>query len=212
MPSLFFVKKTKYFEKNIQLSKIITIFASEIRTTRIMVARITYKSKNVAKYVKNAVIRDGYLTDNTGKAYLNEQFFSSLSRKDADDLENKIRDFLEDKFCPISAMIGSEFEHCLLKFGDNGDAFVSDYESDLRNGKAELYFVFYQFGFQCDNPVPESIWDKCFKPYATYHAGTADEEDFLEDCDIYDQPAKGWFYSRGVLEALKAEGIRYIVQ
>ena len=102
--------------------------------------------------------------------------------------------------------------HCLLKFGDNGDAFVSDYESDLINGKAELYFVFYQFGFQCDNPVPESIWDKCFKPYATYHAGTADEEDFLEDCDIYDQPAKGWFYSRGVLEALKAEGIRYVVK
>lgn len=177
-----------------------------------MVARISYKSKNVEKYVKNALIRDGYLTDNTGKAYLNGQFFSSLSRKDADDLENKIRDFLEDKFCPISAIIGSEFEHYLLKFGDNGDAFVSDYESDLINGKEELYFVVYQFGFQCCNPVPESIWDKCFKPYATYHAGTEDEEDFLEDCDIYDQPAKGWFYSRDVLEALKAEGIRYVVK
>ena len=30
-----------------------------------MVARISYKSKDVAKYVKNALIIDGYLTDNT---------------------------------------------------------------------------------------------------------------------------------------------------
>lgn len=172
-----------------------------------MVARISYKKTGKTRLIKSALNKDGYLTNKDGKVFLNGEAFSALPYEDAAALEERIADFLEDKFDPISAMIGSEFEQYLLKFGDNGNIVVTDFESDLRQGEAELCFKSFQFGLCCAEYVPENIWDNCMKPFATYHAGTDDEEDFLEDCDVYDQPARGWFYSDCVLDALRAEGI-----
>lgn len=175
------------------------------------IAGLSYKGVGEANYTRE------------GDEYFEEYkefyapYFNSSKIKNLSEFKKKIEGL------EITDIIGSPYEECLLKEGENENLFVrlidieeekmilqKEEEEKIKKGEAAINFCWGVFGLKTTTRMPEELLS-LVKKFGSYYYGTEEDVEFAEDMDCFGATkadCKGWFFGREAIDFLKEKGYK----